>query len=101
MIYLSKYTHKDVSMSRIYSYEIHEGFYGPTEKTVAIRKTRKTGFSLTQPGRLQTYVICFILFLIAMGFNLYRIGDPSIWFDEALSVTRAQQPIGVLFRIIF
>jgi mannosyltransferase len=48
----------------------------------------------------QTLLICLVLFLVALGFNLYRIGDPSIWFDEALSVTRARQPMVVLLRII-
>jgi 4-amino-4-deoxy-L-arabinose transferase-like glycosyltransferase len=53
-----------------------------------------------QPGRWSTLSICLALFLTAMGFNLYRIGDPSIWFDEALSVTRAQQSLPVLFKIV-
>lgn len=55
---------------------------------------------LDQPGRWPTVLICFALFLVAMGFNLYRIGDPSIWFDEALSVNRAQQSLPVLLKIV-
>jgi mannosyltransferase len=53
-----------------------------------------------QPGRWPTALICLGLVLIAMGFNLYRLGDPSIWFDEALSVYRAQQPLPVLWKIV-
>jgi uncharacterized membrane protein len=55
---------------------------------------------LDQPGRWPTVLICCALFLIAMGFNLYQIGAPSIWFDEALSVTRAQQSLPTLFQIV-
>ena len=53
-----------------------------------------------QPGRWTTGLIALLLFLVAMGFNLYQIGAPSIWFDEALSVTRAQQSLPVLFKIV-
>lgn len=53
-----------------------------------------------QPGRWATFLVVLILFLVAMGFNLYRIGAPSIWFDEALSVTRARQSLPVLFQIV-
>lgn len=55
---------------------------------------------IDQPGRWLTVFICIALFIIAMGFNLYQIGSPSIWFDEALSVTRAQQSLPVLFKIV-
>lgn len=55
---------------------------------------------LEQPGRWPTIGICLVLFFVAMGFNLYRLGSPSIWFDEALSVTRAQQSLPVLFQIV-
>ncbi len=40
------------------------------------------------------------IFFIAFGFNLYRLGNPSLWFDEILSVERAQQPLSVLLQII-
>ena len=55
---------------------------------------------LDQPGRWLTVLICCALFLVALGFNLYQIGAPSIWFDEALSVTRAQQSLPILWRIV-
>lgn len=55
---------------------------------------------LEQPGRWATVLIVLALFLVAMGFNLYQLGSPSIWFDEALSVTRAQQSLPVLFQIV-
>ncbi len=53
-----------------------------------------------QPGRWLTALIVLALVLVALGFNLYQIGAPSIWFDEALSVTRAQQSLPVLFQIV-
>lgn len=53
-----------------------------------------------RPGRWTTALLVLALFLIAMSFNLYRIGAPSIWFDEALSVNRAQQSLPVLFKIV-
>ncbi len=43
---------------------------------------------------------CLLLFSLALGLNLYRIGGPSLWFDEILSVARAWQPLPVLFKII-
>src|SRR5579875_495728 len=39
--------------------------------------------------------------LLALGFNLYRLGDPSVWFDEAFSVELARQPLPLLWHIIF
>src|SRR5579859_1416721 len=53
-----------------------------------------------QPGRWPTILIGLLLFFVALGFNLYQIGAPSIWFDEALSVTRAQQTLPVLFKLV-
>jgi uncharacterized membrane protein len=42
-----------------------------------------------------------VLFIMAMSFNLYRLGSPSIWFDEAFSVELARQPLPLLWHIIF
>lgn len=55
---------------------------------------------LASSHTIRTVLICLALFLVAMGFNLYRLGSPSIWFDEALSVDRAQQSLAVLFKIV-
>jgi mannosyltransferase len=41
------------------------------------------------------------LFLIALLFNLYLLGVPGIWFDEAFSVELARQPLPLLLHIIF
>jgi hypothetical protein len=45
--------------------------------------------------------LSIILFIVAMCFNLYRLGTPSIWFDEAFSVELARQPLPLLWHIIF
>jgi uncharacterized membrane protein len=39
--------------------------------------------------------------LLALAFDLYRLGTPSIWFDEAFSVELARQPLPLLWHIIF
>src|SRR6266567_3573235 len=48
-----------------------------------------------------TWVLCVMIGIVALGFNLYRLGSPSLWFDEILSVERARHPLSVLWRIIF
>src|SRR2546421_1343121 len=47
------------------------------------------------------WLLCGLLFIIAMCFNLYRLGVPGIWFDEAFSVELARQPLPLLWHIIF
>jgi len=39
--------------------------------------------------------------LLALAFDLYRLGAPSIWFDEAFSIELARQPLPLLWHIIF
>jgi len=46
-------------------------------------------------------VICLIIGCAALCFNLYRLGAPSLWFDEALSIERARQSLPVMWKIIF
>jgi uncharacterized membrane protein len=49
----------------------------------------------------QRMIVCLLFCLVALGFNLYRLGAPSIWFDEAFSVELARQPLPLLWHIIF
>lgn len=54
--------------------------------------------------KLQPYsalLLGLLFFLLALGFNLYRLGAPSIWFDEAFSVELARQPLPLLWHLIF
>ena len=48
-----------------------------------------------------TWVLSALLFTVALGFNLYHLGTPGIWFDEAFSVELARQPLPLLWHIIF
>jgi mannosyltransferase len=48
-----------------------------------------------------TWFLCLLIGLIALGFNLYRLGSPSIWYDEAFSVELARQPLPLLWHIIW
>ena len=48
-----------------------------------------------------TWLLCILVGVIALGFNLYRLGMPSIWFDEAFSVELARQPLPLLWHIIW
>src|SRR5579863_6286293 len=47
------------------------------------------------------WLLCVLVFGIALGFDLYRLGSPSIWFDEAFSVELARQPLPLLWHIIW
>src|SRR6266516_3148099 len=48
-----------------------------------------------------TWLLCIFIGVIALGFNLYRLGSPSIWYDEAFSVELARQPLPLLWHIIW
>ena len=48
-----------------------------------------------------TWLLCILIGAIALAFNLYRLGAPSIWFDEAFSVELARQPLPLLWHIIW
>jgi 4-amino-4-deoxy-L-arabinose transferase-like glycosyltransferase len=45
--------------------------------------------------------VCGVLCVVALALNIYRLGVPSIWFDEAFSVELARQPLPLLWHIIF
>ncbi len=47
------------------------------------------------------WIIGVLLCIAALAFNLYHLGRPSIWFDEAFSVELARQPLPLLWHIIF
>ena len=53
------------------------------------------------PSISYTWLLCILVGVIALGFNLYRLGTPSIWFDEAFSVELARQPLPLLWHIIW
>ena len=45
-------------------------------------------------------LLACVLFVVALGFDLYRLGAPSIWYDEAFSVELARLPLPMLWHII-
>ena len=56
---------------------------------------------LQQVWRPPDWLLCLVTGVVALAFNLYRLGGPSLWFDEILSVERARQSLPVLWHIIF
>lgn len=42
-----------------------------------------------------------LLVIVALVLNLYDLGKPSLWFDEAFSVELARQPLPSLWHIIW
>jgi len=48
-----------------------------------------------------TWLLCILIGAIALAFNLYRLGTPGMWFDEAFSVELARQPLPLLWHIIW
>jgi mannosyltransferase len=71
---------------------------GSTDRTTHTSQTLLQHIAQRLPQRL---LLCVVLCVIALGFNLYRLGVPSIWFDEAFSVELARQPLPLLWHIIF
>ncbi|MBX5450834.1 MAG: glycosyltransferase family 39 protein [Thermogemmatispora sp.] len=62
----------------------------------------------SRSGRLSSYwrslrsegTLATVLALLALALGLYRLGAPSLWFDELLSVSRASQSLPTLWQII-
>lgn len=57
-----------------------------------------------QPARWSwlssNWCVGLLVGVVALGLGLYRIGVPSLWFDEMLSVYRANLPLPVLWRVV-
>lgn len=51
-------------------------------------------------GVFNLWVLASIVGMAALALNLYRLGAPSMWFDEILSVERARQPLDVIWQIV-
>ena len=47
------------------------------------------------------WLLCLLLAAAALLLDLYRLGAPSIWYDEAFSVELARQPLPLLWHIIW
>lgn len=73
----------------------------PREKKGVLQRLHDDLLLFSRRRAFQVYVVSIALFLIALGFDLYRLGAPSIWFDEAFSVELARQPLPVIWHIIW
>src|SRR5579859_4678084 len=76
------------------------GAQGDSNPSPPARKRAWQGFSglASTPRHL---IIGAVLFVLSLCFNLYRLGTPSIWFDEAFSVELARHPVLQIWQIIF
>src|SRR5215469_13313808 len=79
---------------------------GAVGQTSDIKQSEDAKPALTFRDHLQhlfssTWLFCILVGAVALGFNLYRLGTPSIWFDEAFSVELARQPLPLLWHIIW
>ncbi|HJT59229.1 MAG TPA: glycosyltransferase family 39 protein [Ktedonobacteraceae bacterium] len=71
------------------------------EKKSVLQRLRGGMLLLSRRRTFQVYAVSVVLFLIALGFDLYHLGAPSIWFDEAFSVELARQPLPLIWHIIW
>src|SRR5438270_3435724 len=82
---------------------------GNLTQTEEALQTGDTREKVTLPQRLQhirlrmppTWLLCIIIAGIALAFNLYQLGAPSLWYDETFSVELARQPLTHMLSIIF
>ncbi|MEO8954103.1 MAG: glycosyltransferase family 39 protein, partial [Ktedonobacteraceae bacterium] len=80
--------------------EVEDALVSPTQHALAKHGWRSFITGVFHKLAKQTLLFCIFIFLCALGLNLYRLGTPSIWFDEALSISRAQQPLSLLYQIV-
>ncbi|HKF38251.1 MAG TPA: hypothetical protein VKB35_15250, partial [Ktedonobacteraceae bacterium] len=82
---------------------------GIVDVTEAVKQSRGTQqrlglpYRLRQPGNFisSDFAFCTLIGCAALGFNLFRLGTPGIWFDEAFSVELARQPLPLLWHIVW
>jgi 4-amino-4-deoxy-L-arabinose transferase-like glycosyltransferase len=82
------------------------GAIGQTHEEKKSHDTKHKSKPISRLQRLAPYIsstwlLCILIGAIALGFNLYRLGTPSIWYDEAFSVELARQPLPLLWHIIW
>src|SRR6266487_2262622 len=70
------------------------------EAKPALSRSLRTGTGIVQFFSSYYWIVCLLICGIALGFNLYRLGSLSMWFDEILSVEQARQSLPVLLQII-
>src|SRR6266700_3108443 len=78
-----------------------DGQFNILDNETKVSKKHSQLWSTIAHQLASNWVLCGLLFALALCFNLYRLGNPSIWFDEAFSVGLAQQSFPLLWHIIF
>src|SRR6266699_545012 len=78
-----------------------DGQFNILDNETKVSKKHSQLWSIIAHQLASNWVLCGLLFALALCFNLYRLGNPSIWFDEAFSVGLAQQSFPLLWHIIF
>ncbi len=86
--------------------DVLKGFEMVQRRGVVVkRRVRILRPELQKPPKQQqdlpVWLLACIFATVALTFDLYRLGNPSIWFDEAFSVELARQPLPLLWHIIF
>jgi mannosyltransferase len=79
------------------------GALGQTREDKLSKDAKQQSTFLYRVRRLASspWLLCILIGTIALVFNLYRLGTPGIWFDEAFSVELARQPLPLLWHIIW
>lgn len=78
-----------------------EGTYGPSGQAENVAASPRFRRYMMGVARIpQTWVMGILIGLVALGFDLYRLGNPSIWFDEAWSVELSRLPFPLLWHLI-
>src|SRR6266849_7400948 len=82
------------------------GAIGQTSEVKQSKDTKQQSTLVQRVQRLvpyisSTWLLCILIGASALGFNLSRLGSPSIWFDESFSVELARQPLPLIWHIIW
>ncbi len=80
---------------------LHEGSVAAHAGEVTRKGRRLSLPTFVRQPRLLTWVTGLLVFGVALGFDLYRLGAPSIWFDEAFSVELARLPLPTMWHIVW
>ncbi|TMC89643.1 MAG: hypothetical protein E6J22_14075, partial [Chloroflexi bacterium] len=63
-----------------------DGQFNILDNETKVSKKHSQLWSTIAHQLASNWVLCSLLFALALCFNLYRLGNPGIWFDEAFSV---------------
>ncbi len=70
-------------------------------KSAPVLHSRQKSNSIVMFFATRYWIACIALGVLALVFDLYRLGAPSIWFDKSFSVELAMQRLPLMWQIIF